>query len=132
LVFHSYLNMLKIFNYFRQTVLLTNKKRFMSFTGEENHDIDLATASKWTKNYRQANPEDLKAHFFGKAAIQAILNQDNCVGIRMYYALDDLGVKHLVLVGANASENDLYNGLLAERSKPCPTICDKSGSPLNS
>ncbi len=124
--------MLKLFNYFSTTVLLTNKKRLMSFTGDENHDIDLQTASKWTKNYREANPKDLKAHFFGKAALQAILNQADCVGIRMYYALDDSNVQHLVLVGANASENDLYEGRLAERSKPCPTICDKSGSPLNS
>ncbi len=104
----------------------------MSFTGEENHDIDLATASKWTKNYREANPGELKAHFFGKSAFQAILNQPNCVGIRIYYALDDQGTKHLVLVGANASENDMYDGRLAERATPCPTICDKSGSPLNS
>jgi hypothetical protein len=103
----------------------------MSFTGTENHDISLVEASKWTKNYRTKNPGELKAHFLGKNAIQAILNQVGCVGIRIYYALDDNNVKHLVLVGANADENDLYNGLLAERTRPCPTFCDKSGSPLN-
>jgi hypothetical protein len=103
----------------------------MAFTDNENHDISLAEASKMTKNFRTKFPTEVKAHFISKLAIQNILNQANCVGLRIYYGIDDLGAKHLVFVGANASENDLYNGLLAERTKPCPTFCDKSGSPLN-
>jgi len=102
----------------------------MSFTGNESHDIPLATAAEWTKNYRDANPGAIKAHYFGKDAIQAILDQGGCVGIRIYYALDDDGVKHLIIVGANASENDLYQGLLAERSLPCPSSCS-TANPLN-
>ena len=39
----------------------------MSFTGNENHDIPLSTASQWTKNYREANPTGATiAHFFGR------------------------------------------------------------------
>ncbi|MBI3234723.1 MAG: hypothetical protein HYZ42_11920, partial [Bacteroidetes bacterium] len=48
----------------------------MAFTGHENHDITLSTAGEWTKNYRDANPGQTKGHFFGKDAIQAILNQE--------------------------------------------------------
>ena len=104
----------------------------MSFTGHEDHDFPLDTASLWTKNYRTASPAGaIKAHFFGKDAIQAILNQENCVGIRIYYALDPDGVKQLIIVGADANENDLYNGLIAERSTPCPSMC-ASANPLNS
>ena len=104
----------------------------MSFTGNEDHSIPLATASQWTKNYRDANPSGVTiAHFYGKEAIMAILSQANCVGIRIYYALDDNGAKQLILVGANAAENDLYNGLLAERSVKCPEQCS-SANPLNS
>jgi hypothetical protein len=103
----------------------------MSFTGNENHDIPLATAAEWTKNYRNANPNATKAHFFGREAIEAILAQESCVGIRIYYALDDTGEKHLILVGADANENDLYLGKLAERSKPCPSMCGIA-NPLNS
>lgn len=102
----------------------------MSFTGNEDHDISLDDAKKWTANYRSANPGAIKAHFFGKQAIQDILNQTNCVGIRIYYANDDRGNKHLVIVGADASENDLYNGKLAEKSMPCPPYCGGGGSPL--
>jgi uncharacterized protein with PIN domain len=102
----------------------------MSFTGNENHDIALDEATAWTANYRrQAPSSSIKAHFFGKAAIQAILDQDDCVGIRIYYALDTDSRQQLIVVGADENENDLHEGLLAERSMPCPPTCS-SGSPL--
>ena len=103
----------------------------MSFTGHENHDIPLATASEWTKNYRNANPGATIAHFFGKDAIEAILSQENCVGIRIYYALDQNGAKQLIITGTDANQNDLCNGKLAERSLPCPSMCSET-NPLNS
>ncbi|MBA3683207.1 MAG: hypothetical protein H0W73_18885 [Bacteroidetes bacterium] len=102
----------------------------MSFTGREDHSISLATATQWTASYRTANPGAIKAHFFGKDAIQAILNQSNCVGIRIYYALDESAVKQLIVVGAKADQSDMYTGLLAERSSPCPPFCDGGTSPL--
>ncbi len=103
----------------------------MSFTGQENHDITLDEAKEWTKNYRVQVPSNAtKAHFFGKDAIQAILNQDDCVGIRIYYALDTEDRQQLIVVGADANENDLHEGLLAERSFPCPPSCGGGGSPL--
>lgn len=103
----------------------------MSFTGSEDHDIPLATAAEWTKNYRTANPNTVIAHFFGKDAINTILSQQGCVGIRIYYAVDDNGVNHLILVGADSSGNDLYQGALAERSLCCPVYCS-AANPLNS
>lgn len=102
----------------------------MTFTGHEDHDFPLDTAVVWTANYRSANPNQIKAHYFGKDAIAAILAQENCVGIRNYYALNDSGVKQLIIVGVDANGNDLYNGLLAERSFLCPPDCSVS-SPLN-
>lgn len=110
----------------------------MSFTGNEDHSFPLDTAAEWTKNYRDANAASSAtttnpkiAHFFGKAAIQAILEQETCVGIRIYYALDAAGEQQLIVVGADANENDLYQGLLAERSNPCPSSCS-AANPLNS
>ncbi len=104
----------------------------MSFTGREDHSISLATAAAWTENFRRTiEPTDIKGHFFGKDAIQAILNQSTCVGIRIYYALDENSAKHLIVVGVSADERDLYNGLLAERSIPCPPFCG-GDNPLNS
>lgn len=103
----------------------------MSFTGKENHDIPLSEAAAWTKNYRDANPGQTQGHYFGKDAISAILNQNGCVGIRIYYAISDTGQKQLIIVGVDANENDLFNGLLAERSVNCPPDCS-SANPLNS
>lgn len=109
----------------------------MKFTGKEDHDFPLNVAAQWTKNYRQSpsfHAATMKlAHYFGKSAIQAILDQTDkdCVGMRVYYALDDAGVQQLIIVGVNSDGNDIYEGLLAERSVPCPDMCS-AANPLNS
>ncbi len=100
-------------------------------TGTENHSISLADAAEMTKNYRQSVASGtIIAHAFGKNAIQAILNQTGATGIRIYYGLDDNGVKQLVVTGVNSSGNDMYEGLLAERSLYCPDDCS-AANPLN-
>ena len=104
----------------------------MSFTGNENHDIPLATASEWTKNYRDASPSGVTlAHYFGQEAINSVLAQEGCVGLRFYYAINDQGQKELIIVGVDASENDLYQGIILDRSYKCPQACGAS-NPLNS
>jgi hypothetical protein len=104
----------------------------MSFTGSEDHSISLPEAAELTKNYRDANPPGVTiGHFFGMDAINSILAQPGCVGIRIYYAQDGAGDKKLVLTGVDAAENDLYTGELAEHGTPCPPTCG-SVNPLNS
>lgn len=101
----------------------------MAFTGNEAERFPLETSAVWTANYRKANPNGIKAHFFGMNIINEILAQDGCVGIRCYYALDEKGVQQMIMVGADREENDLYNGIIAEVSSPCPPFCG-NGSPL--
>ena len=96
----------------------------MAFTGREDHSITLAEASKLTANFRKKiEPGSIRGGFFGKEAILKILNQDGCVGIRYYYGEKDDGTPVLVLVGVDAEENDLIDGVLAEVSIPCPPFC---------
>lgn len=103
----------------------------MAFTGNEDHSITLTQAAAMTKNYRATiTTGQTIAHYFGKTAIQAILDQSECVGLRLYYGIDALDKEHLIAVGVDASENDLYNGLLAERTIQCPQHCS-SANPLN-
>ena|ERR1700741_2298175 len=103
----------------------------MAFTGNEAEKFPLETAAEWTRNYRQTIENgDTIAHFFGKNIIKEILAQDGCMGIRIYYALDERGKKQLIVVGANSEENDLYEGTIAERSHLCPPFCG-GGNPLN-
>ena len=102
----------------------------MSFNGTEGAPIALATAAQWTANYRAASSSGpIKAHFFGRDILEKILQQEGCMGIRMYYAIDDAGVQQLILVGADANEKDQVNGTIADFSSACPVSCD-SASPL--
>ncbi|MCR9171794.1 MAG: hypothetical protein NXI10_04840 [bacterium] len=102
----------------------------MSFDGTEGGSISLTAGAALTAEYRKQNPGETKGHFFGKDILQDILDQEGCMGIRMYYGLDQDGNKELVLVGADANENDLTS-LVADLSLPCPGVCGNANS-LNS
>ena len=101
----------------------------MSFTGDEGSFITLTQGQTWTTNYRTANPNAVKAHFYGANKLNSLLRQTNCVGIRMYHAIDDNGVTELVLVGVTAAGADMTSGYILDRSVPCPTFSD-GGSAL--
>lgn len=104
----------------------------MAFTGNEAEIIPLDTASAWTKNYRNTMKSgEAQAHFFGMNLIKQILAQTGVVGFRIYYGIDDTGKKQLIIVGTDANENDLYNGIIVERSVWCPPSCGNA-NPLNS
>ncbi len=103
----------------------------MAFNGTEGESIELALASTWTANFREEFPEGIKAHFFGREIINQILEQEGCMGIRIFNALDDEGNAKLIIVGADQEESDQTNGILAEFAKPCPAICGRPNS-LNS
>lgn len=101
----------------------------MTFTGNEDHSISLEDASKLTANYQKnAGANDRKAGFFGKSAIHSILDQDDCVGIRIYFGQDEDGVPELVLVGAKADMDDIVNGVIAEKMIPCPPNCSSENA----
>jgi hypothetical protein len=96
----------------------------MAFTGNEDHTITLEEASRLTRNFRKsAEPGSKLGTFFGKSTLQQILDQRDCVGIRYYYGLKDDGTPVLVLVGADANENDMVDGIIAEKGIPCPPAC---------
>jgi hypothetical protein len=103
----------------------------MTFTGHEDHTIPLQEASEWTANYRNANHNQTRAHLFGQESVNAVLQQAGCVGIRIYYAITVTGEKELVIVGVDANQNDLVNGIILDRSFHCPPECGNTNS-LNS
>jgi hypothetical protein len=104
------------------------------FDGSEGDPIDLQTATRWAANFKATleNPDDIRAHFFGTEILQQLLNESGCVGIRIYYALDDSGIKKLLLVGVDAAGEDLRpvegatgagGNIIADFSFPCPDYC---------
>ncbi|MEN9998486.1 MAG: hypothetical protein RI922_1476 [Bacteroidota bacterium] len=99
----------------------------MSFNGTEGSFVTLREASSWTSSYRATiSSGEIIAHFFGTEKIKALLDQENCVGIRIYYGIDENGKKNLILVGAKANEDDLVDGLILERAFTCPPKCSAS------
>ncbi|UYZ62107.1 hypothetical protein [Hymenobacter weizhouensis] len=123
------------------------------FTGDEAGPIDLETAVDWTRRYREQNPKQVKAHFFGRNILEKILAQPGCMGLRIYYAIDPEDNKHLLVVGADATQTDQLPGtgilpgsdipfsdvsrradatggvdpIIAEMSIPCPNQCGHDG-----
>jgi hypothetical protein len=106
----------------------------MSFTGNENHTISLEDAAALTKNYRDANINPIIGEYFGQSAIQDILDQTGCVGIRAYFAISDptsLSPKlRLVICGVDEYENDILD-IIAENGTLCPPYCSTADA-LNS
>lgn len=104
----------------------------MSFNGTEGSFVTLREASGWTANYRATiSSGEIIAHFVGSEKVKAILDQEDCVGIRIYYGIDDDGKKNLILVGASADENDMVDGVIVEKLAGCPPRCSELNS-LNS
>jgi hypothetical protein len=100
------------------------------FTGQEEHDLTLADAKKLTKAFRdKAGAGAILGHFFSKKALQKVLDQEDCVGIRHYYGEDKDGDPVLVLVGVTADGSDMTGGVILEIGFPCPPKCLGS-SPL--
>ncbi len=104
----------------------------MAFNGDEGSVVTLAEASGWTANYRRTVPAgEIISQFVGRNKLMEILNQDDCMGVRIYYGIGDDGKKNLILVGAEADENDMVDGIIVEKLFPCPPRCAERNT-LNS
>jgi hypothetical protein len=96
----------------------------MAFTTSDGEFISLQDAVSWTANHRNSSGYNgVKAQFYGKAKVAQILQQQGCVGLRVYYAIDDQGVPVLVLIGTDADGNDIESELILERGLSCPPNC---------
>ena len=108
------------------------------YNGTDGAPIDLATARQWVANYKTQNPGQVVAHYFGKDIIQHILLENDCSGIRIYYALDDKGARQLLVVGVNTKGDNLLpeegseggGNQIADYSFPCPPYCGQGGDNL--
>jgi len=108
------------------------------------HPISLNQAIAMTTLYRENRETILLPEYrgknilclnetFNKDAIQSILNQTDCAGIRVYYGMsDDLQV-HAIFVGVNTNGEDIVSisknysddgdGEIMEEGQRCPTYC---------
>lgn len=107
------------------------------YSAEVGEDIGYEKGAKMIKAYYDQNSDDILAHFMGRNMIESILAQPGVVGIRMFYALNELGLKTLVLVGVDADGNNIlhYNtvndqgelirkkAIVADKVRACPPYC---------
>jgi len=96
------------------------------FTGKENHRITLEQAQQMLAAHRKspgAAADGPWCEFFGREAIEKLLAQDGCVGIRIYHGRNDKGQRALVLVGATTDGSNLDSGDILEVGLPCPPVC---------
>ena len=116
------------------------KKGYSATVGE---DIGYEKGAKMIKANFDQNPDDVLAHFMGRDIIENILAQPGVTGIRMFYAVNELGLRQLVLVGCNADGKNILNytlagdngelikkkGIVAGGVRCCPPYCDGSTNP---
>jgi hypothetical protein len=107
-----------------------------TFDGTEGKPLALATFKTWTADYKASlkDPDTTLAHFFGFQIINKILAEKGCMGIRVYYGIDDAGEKQVMLVGAKENGDNLFPATdalnpndpntIADFSYPCPPYCN--------
>ncbi len=107
--------------------LITNQTTMAEktiYSGNENHVVSLAFASKLTDNYQKTSgPGDIVAGYFGRNIYDKILSQKNCIGIRVYNARNEDGSPTFVLVGVDGNGKDIVSGVVGEDIYPCPPFC---------
>lgn len=99
-----------------------------TFNGTEGMAMDPEQAVAWTAKYRETEGENAtKANFYGREILQKLLDQDGCMGIRIYYAIDENGQKQMVLVGVDAEGNDIIE-MIVDGGIVCPPYCTVTGN----
>ncbi len=113
------------------------------YSAEVGEDIGYEKGAKMIKTYYDQNQDDVLAHFMGRNLIEAILAQPGTVGIRMFHAINEIGLKQLVIVGVDANGQNILNytsigengeviknkGIVADKLRNCPPYCgDGDGS----
>src|SRR6187551_3716740 len=83
-----------------------------------NHSVSQDKVKKLTSHYEKKKDSILKKKFHGKAilptsetfdraALDQLLSQDGCVGIRIYFGMDEESNVKLVVVGVDEKNHDM-------------------------
>ena len=117
-----------------------------------DHLISLQHAVDMTARYRLNKEAILATEYrdkdilpisetFNRSAIEKLLSEKDCAAIRIYYGMDETERSHAILVGVNASNEDILpsstntlsesDEVILEEGQRCPDICPEK-SPLNS
>lgn len=91
--------------------------------------ISKTKAEELTHSFQSKNPNSNKSYFIGSDIVKMILNQENCIGVRVYDGiLSETGEENRVLVGVDHNGEDMLKGVIADELIPCPEKCPKNSS----
>lgn len=92
-------------------------------------EITLEEAQRLIESFQAKFPGEIKASFVGIETLNLILQQEDVIGVRIYYGYDtDTKQISPVLVGVDNNGKDM-TAVLVDRTVNCPDECDTS-SPL--
>ena len=99
-----------------------------------SHRISLTEAAAHTRRHRQTlagkpREGDHAGAFHGDQVL-SLLRQKGCVALRIYHGRNERGHRSMVLVGVDATGNDMTEAELLEVCYPCPPMCS-DGNALN-
>ncbi|RPI01200.1 MAG: hypothetical protein EHM64_16105 [Ignavibacteriae bacterium] len=118
-----------------------------NFPGAEKHEITLEEAKKHIQRHKK-NPIHPNHHggSFDRAAVDKLLAQPDCAGLRIYHGKNEDGTPSLILVGVDSAGKDITpittkstaasamtttaTASIMEKSWPCPPYCDGSSELL--
>ncbi len=91
--------------------------------------ITEAEAKTLINAFKVKYPNESTSSFIGSNNVQNILQQEGCIGIRVYNGFDVVSQTiSLVLVGVDAREKDmLAGGIIYDQMIKCPTKCPIDG-----
>ncbi len=100
---------------------------------KNKHEISLKDAAKMTKAFRTFPLNQIgsllngvKGYKIDKAALQALMDQEGCVSVRFYLALNGILPPELTLVavGVDVNGNDMLE-LVMDHLGICPPDCSE-------
>lgn len=101
----------------------------MSLNENTGGIITQQEAKVLAKSFDKRFPNEVTSSFIGSTNLKNLVNQNDCVGIRIYNGYDEAAGKiSLIIVGVDSNEKDiLENGLIYDRMVTCPPVCPIDG-----
>jgi hypothetical protein len=104
-----------------------------TFSKTDGAGITETKAQEWAKRFRDKHPgkTDVIARFIGTDMVKKILEQDQCVGMRIYFGYDETGQIQVFLCGARADGSNIWPdaagspAVLMDGTLACPPYCPR-------
>ncbi len=99
-------------------------KLFMKLDQNSGAEITLSEAQAHIKEFQMKNPDEVKSFFIGSNHIKSILDQEGCIGLRIYNGINlESSRMNQVLIGVNELGNDIKEGVIVNKAIICPPEC---------